>query len=239
MLSQTRPRSVRQIRANRSRWPTQYMPARTKLITKAISDGRSLRSAWFREWPWVSSETCTSSTSRVMMIANTPSDRSRTRAVSCRRSASSLAESASSRARTTATSGSSATGTSFGIGSGPARYAAEAQVGGAGVDRLGHASGRAVAAAVVGGAQVGAALHHLAGDGRRVAGVDAAVTGPAAGVGRGAAAVVGVAVGLVPVAGPLPDVADQVDQAIAVGREPAHRGGAGVAVQLQVLVGEL
>src|SRR4029453_10262405 len=40
MLSQTRPRSVRRIRANRSRWPTQYMPARTKLITKAISDGR-------------------------------------------------------------------------------------------------------------------------------------------------------------------------------------------------------
>src|SRR5215207_10522796 len=121
----------------------------------------------------------------------------------------------------------------FEIGSAPADDAAEPQVGGAGVDRLGHAGGGAVAAAVVGGAQMRAALHHPATDGGPVAGVDAAVAG------RGAAAVVGVAVGQVPVAGPLPDVADHVGQAVAVGREPAHRGRAHIPVQLQVLVGEL
>jgi hypothetical protein len=51
MFSQTSPRSVRRIRANRSRWPTQYIPARMKLITKATSDGRSSASASFSEWP--------------------------------------------------------------------------------------------------------------------------------------------------------------------------------------------
>src|SRR4029453_15243966 len=226
MLSQTRPRSVRRIRANRSRWPTQYMPARTKLITKAISDGRSPRSAWFSEWPLVSSGTWTSSTSRGMMIANTPSDRARTRAGSGRRSASSLPRPTSSPARPAAPSGSSATATSSQDRLRARGRRSGTPVGGAGVDRLGHAGGRAVAPAVVGGAQMRAALHHLAGDGRPVAG-------------RGAAAVVGVAVGLVPVAGPLPDVADHVEQAVAVGREPAHRGRPCIAVQLQVLDREL
>src|SRR5512132_2943978 len=46
-------------------------------------------------------------------------------------------------------------------------------------------------------------------------------------------------VGLVPVGGPLPDVADHVVQAVAVGRVAAHRGRPCVAVQLQVLDREL
>src|SRR5687768_12450178 len=77
--------------------------------------------------------------------------------------------------------------------------AAEPEVGGAGVDRVGHAGGRAVASAVVGGAQVGAALHHLATDGGGVPRVAALVAVPAAGVGDRAAGVGQLAVGLEPV----------------------------------------
>src|SRR5829696_9377142 len=47
------------------------------------------------------------------------------------------------------------------------------------------------------------------------------------------------AVGLGPVTGPCPHVADQVEQAIAIGREPTHRRGPPIAVRLQVLVREL
>src|SRR5262249_59061911 len=43
----------------------------------------------------------------------------------------------------------------------------------------------------------------------------------------------------IPVRGPLPDIADHVVEAVAVGREGAHRGGAFVAVLAQVLPGEL
>ena len=86
MFSQTRPRSVRRISANRSRWATQYMPARMKLMTKAVKDGRISPSASFSDWPSVSSGTWTSSTSSVMMMANTPSERARTRAGSWVRS---------------------------------------------------------------------------------------------------------------------------------------------------------
>src|SRR4051812_37660865 len=44
---------------------------------------------------------------------------------------------------------------------------------------------------------------------------------------------------LPPVGGPLPDVARHVEQAVAVGREAAHGRGAGIAVELEVLPGEL
>src|SRR5690606_5908732 len=67
--------------------------------------------------------------------------------------------------------------------------AAEPEVGRGGVDGLRQAGGRAVAAAVVGGAQVRPALHHLAGHPRRVAGVDRPVARGAGGIGRGAAGV--------------------------------------------------
>src|SRR6266508_3239971 len=106
-------------------------------------------------------------------------------------------------------------------------------MGGSGVDRLCHTSGRAVAAAVVGRAQVRAALHHLAGDRGDVAGITALFPLAAARVRRRAAAMDGgVRVGLVPVAGPLPDVADHVDQAVAVWWEGAYRRGPLVAVLL-------
>src|ERR1700721_3607370 len=60
-----------------------------------------------------------------------------------------------------------------------AEDAAEAQVGGGGVDRLALAGGRAVAEAVVGGAQVGAALDDAARD------VRAGLAGDEAAFGRG------------------------------------------------------
>ena len=46
-----RPRSVRRISANRSRWPTQYMPVRMKVTTKALNDGRTSARASVSVWP--------------------------------------------------------------------------------------------------------------------------------------------------------------------------------------------
>jgi hypothetical protein len=43
----------------------------------------------------------------------------------------------------------------------------------------------------------------------------------------------------VPVVGPLPDIADHVEQAVAVRREGTHRRGALKAIQAAVVVGEL
>src|SRR5215208_644275 len=116
-----------------------------------------------------------------------------------------------------------------------AEHAAEPQVGGSGVDRLSHAGGRPVAAAVVGRAQVRAPLHHPAGNRGDITGIMAPLPLAAAWVGRRATGMGRLAVGLVPVAGPFPDVADHVVQAVAVRRVPTHRGGTGVAVQFQVL----
>ena len=117
--------------------------------------------------------------------------------------------------------------------------AAEPQVGGCRVDRLGHPGGRAVPPAVVGGAQVRAALHHPSRDRGGVAGVDASLLRSAARVGDAAAGMGGLAVRLVPVGGPFPDVADHVDQAVAVGRVGAHGRGAFVPVLAGVLDREL
>ena len=110
---------------------------------------------------------------------------------------------------------------------------------GRGVDVLGMARRRAVAPAVVRRTEVRAALEHLARDaGARLARIVAAlgpgaarVRGDAAGLGR-----VGLVLGRVPVGRPFPDVADHVVDAVAVGRERAHRRRPRPAVGAQVLV---
>jgi len=95
---------------------------------------------------------------------------------------------------------------------------------------LGHARRRPVAAAVAGGAEKGATLHHLAGQAQVLGGgIDAGLTAATAGIGDRAAARLGLipvalplgvgGVVLVPVVGPFPDIADAVEQAIAVGGE--------------------
>src|SRR5882724_8924522 len=118
--------------------------------------------------------------------------------------------------------------------------AAESQMAGCGIDRLGHARGRAIAPAVVGRAEIGAALHHLAGDGNlRHARVAAAAALAAARVVDRAAGVVDLAVVLVPVGGPFPDIAGHVVEAVTVRRERADGRDAFVAVGAQVLPREL
>src|SRR4029079_14827641 len=110
---------------------------------------------------------------------------------------------------------------------------------GRGVDILGVARRGAVTPAVVRRTKVRAALEHLARDAgagleRIIAafGPGAAwVRGHATGLGR-----VGLVLGRVPVGRPLPDVADHVVDAVAVGREGAHRRGPRPAVGAQVLV---
>src|ERR1700685_2190655 len=112
--------------------------------------------------------------------------------------------------------------------------AAESQVRGGGVDGLALAGGRAVAQAVVGGAEVRAALDDAARYVRAGLVGDEAVCGRgdprgprhAAGVVRGRRSVV--------VAGPLPDVPGHVVEAEAIGREAADGGGAVPARRLQV-----
>src|SRR5215472_3124497 len=90
---------------------------------------------------------------------------------------------------------------------------------------------------------MGPALHDLAGNACGISPVDALQTvvifGSAAPVGAAAAGVIADGVPGVPVRRPLPDVADHVVQAVAVGRERADRRGPLVAVVLRVLNGEL
>src|ERR1700678_2391827 len=119
-----------------------------------------------------------------------------------------------------------------------AQDATEAEVRGGGVDCLALAGGRAVAQAVVGGAEVRSALDDAARDMR------AGLVGDEAVFGRGdprvprhAAGVVSGRRGVV-VAGPLPDVPGHVVEAEAVGREAPDGGGAVPARRLQVLPGE-
>src|SRR5690606_996883 len=110
--------------------------------------------------------------------------------------------------------------------------APEAEVTGGGVHGLRHAGSRAVPPAVVRRAQVGTALDHLAGDAdvRRVR-VVARVAFPAARVRARAAGTDSVALLLVPIARPLPDVAGHLVEPVAVGRERAHGRGPLEAVQ--------
>ena len=88
---------------------------------------------------------------------------------------------------------------------------------------LGHPGRRSVALAVVRRAQERAALHHLAGD-RRACGVEAAGRGGPCGR-RPRSTRLRLAVVLVPVGRPLPDVAGHVEQAVAV-RAGTSRPGA-------------
>ena len=88
----------------------------------------------------------------------------------------------------------------------------------------GVARGRTIAPAIVGRAQVRAALDHLARNpDLRLAGVVALLLAPAARILRDAARPcrVGLVLGGEPVGGPFPDVADHVVEAVAVRRERA------------------
>src|SRR6516165_3809318 len=91
-----------------------------------------------------------------------------------------------------------------------------------GVDRLRMTGGRAVTSAIVRCAQMRAALQYLPGNSDLgLAGVVACILTAAARVDRDAAglASVGLVSGRVPVAGPFPDVADHVVEAVTVRRE--------------------
>ena len=120
--------------------------------------------------------------------------------------------------------------------------AAEAEVRRGGVDRLRKARRGPVSAAVVWRAEVRAALDHPAGDENLgLARIVALGLARSAGIARRATGLDHLA-GMtrhVPVGGPLPDVADHVQQAVAVRRERVDRRGARVAVALQVLPREL
>src|ERR1700732_1688122 len=101
------------------------------------------------------------------------------------------------------------------------------------------ARGRAVAAAVIRRAQMRAAFDDLAGNlDLRLAGVVAAILAPAARIFRNAARLrrVGFMLGGPPIGGPLPDIADHVVDAVAVGRKRHHRRGPAEAVFATVLV---
>ena len=110
------------------------------------------------------------------------------------------------------------------------------------VDRFREARGRPVAPAVVGRAEMRAALDHLAGNpDRRLARIVAvAFLGPARIVRRAAGLHDLVRMlGDVPVGRPLPDVADHVVEPIAVGGKRADRRRALVPVGREVLPGKL
>lgn len=109
-----------------------------------------------------------------------------------------------------------------------AHHATEADVVGGGVDRLRLAGGGAIALAIALGAQVAAALQHTAANlNLRSAWIEAVGFLPAARIGDYAAGtwfhfVDRLRLGI-PIAGPLPHVADQVPKAIIVGGVVAHR----------------
>src|SRR3954447_12605841 len=113
-------------------------------------------------------------------------------------------------------------------------------MGGCGVDRLRHAGGRTVALAVVRCTQVRTTFHDSSWNGDvRQPRIVAVVWVTAARVRHRAAGVGQVAVRLVPVAGPFPNVADHVVQAVAVGWVGTDRGDADVAVGASVAYGKL
>src|SRR4051812_21152673 len=95
---------------------------------------------------------------------------------------------------------------------------------GRGIDRLGHARGGTIAAAVVRRAQERAALHHLARNLQRFARVEASLSRSASRILQPAATVpLHRVTRSVPVRGPLPRVADHVEEAVAVGRKRTYR----------------
>ena len=100
---------------------------------------------------------------------------------------------------------------------------------------------RAVAPAVVGRAEMRAALHHLARNAElRLAGVIALLLADAARVGGNAAALLGGGMLVrIPIGRPFPDIADHVVEAIVIGGVCADGRGAREAVLGEVLPGEL
>ena len=90
-------------------------------------------------------------------------------------------------------------------------YAAESQVRCRCVDGLRHAGGGPVTPAIVRGAQMRAAFHHLASNlDLRLAWVEASFPFRASRIGHGAARLFDLAVLLIPVGSPLPDVTGHV-----------------------------
>src|SRR5262245_35414811 len=120
--------------------------------------------------------------------------------------------------------------------------AAETDMASRGVNWLRMASRRPVAPTIVRGAEIGAALEHLARDATlRLAGVVAQVFRAAARVFRDTTGLgrVGLVPRTEPVRGPFPDVANHVVEAVVVLRKGADRGRALIAVLRQVLPGKL
>src|SRR4051812_13893769 len=102
----------------------------------------------------------------------------------------------------------------------------EAEVGDRGVNRLSHACRRSVAAAVIGRAEMRATFGDLARDTLRgAARIEARFFRRAARIDRRAAWTIKLAVLLIPVGGPLPDVAGHVVKPVTVGWERADRSG--------------
>src|SRR5215469_769713 len=115
--------------------------------------------------------------------------------------------------------------------------AAKADMAHRGVDRLCVAGCRAIPPAVIRRAEMRAALQYLARDRDfRLSGIKARLAYAAARVLRDAAGFerVGLVPRGVPVVGPFPDIADHVDEAVAVRREGADRRGTLVPVACQV-----
>src|SRR5215510_13732600 len=117
---------------------------------------------------------------------------------------------------------------------------AEAEVTGRSIDRLGHPGCWPVAPAVVRRAQEGPALHHLARDLYLWhARVIAVLPLPALRIDAAAAGMRELAVLLVPVCRPLPDVARHVKQPVPIRPERPHWRRALVPIGPQVLPGKL
>src|SRR6266446_6132460 len=109
------------------------------------------------------------------------------------------------------------------------------------VHRLSMARRRTIAPAVVGRTKMGASLQHLAWNTNRgLARIVACFHRPAARVLRHAAGLrrIGLVLFRVPVGRPFPDIADHVEDAVAVRRKGAHRRGAGPAIRFEILVRE-
>src|SRR5262245_45638974 len=97
---------------------------------------------------------------------------------------------------------------------------------GRGINRLGHAGGRAIAPAVIGGAQERSALHHLARN--PDLGLPRVETVVAAGtpwILQRAAGALDPGMLLIPVGGPLPDIAGHVVEAVTVRLERSDGSG--------------
>src|SRR5262245_1436680 len=107
-----------------------------------------------------------------------------------------------------------------------------------GIDRLGMTCGRTIAATIIRRAEVRAALQDFAGDPDVwLTWIKACSLGTAARILRDAAGLRRFRLVLLrpPVAGPLPDIADHVADAVAVRRERRHRRGSLISVFAEVL----